>query len=176
MSGADDDEFAAYDFSEFTEEDFARIDADIAKKEHLAKVTIAYETASSSYQPCSGEKSRIRPSPLEAFRRCGTLSVTDLASPCWCEMQFEYGLRGKRGRPFRERPKSFTSAFGKEIRIDSIVGAQNDVITRKGKAIHKSLEREVKPQEVIVQVTSIEERWALRQVRRSCFTNIFIYR
>lgn len=110
-----------------------------------------------------------------------------------CEMQFEYGLRGKRGRPFRERPKSFTSAFGKEIRIDSIVGAQNDVITRKGKvsrhttqscfsqtsfiqAIHKSLEREVKPQEVIVQVTSIEERWALRQVRRSCFTNIFIYR
>lgn len=83
VSGADDDEFAAYDFSEFTEEDFARIDADIAKKEHLAKVVIAYETVSSSYQPCSGEKSRIRPSPLEAFRRCSTLSVTDLASPCW---------------------------------------------------------------------------------------------
>lgn len=50
-----------------------------------------------------------------------------------CEVQFEYGLLGKRAYPLRERPRSFTSAFGKEIRIDNIVGAQNDVITRKGK-------------------------------------------
>jgi len=50
-----------------------------------------------------------------------------------CEVQFEYGLLGKRAYPLRERPRSFTSAFGKEIRIDNTVGAQNDVITRKGK-------------------------------------------
>jgi len=83
---ADDDEFADYDFSEFTEEDFARIDADIAKKEHLAKVTIAYETASGQSRQVpssSNEQSRAGSSPLEAFRQYGTLSVTDLASPSW---------------------------------------------------------------------------------------------
>lgn len=86
MSEADDDEFAAYDFSEFTEEDFVRIDGDIAKKEHLAKVTIAYETASGQSrlgQFSSNQQSRAGPSPLEAFRQYGTLSVTDLASPSW---------------------------------------------------------------------------------------------
>lgn len=83
MLEADDDEFAAYDFSEFTEEDFAHIDAEIAKKEHLAKVTIAYEAASRPSQSSSNEQSRAKLSPLEAFRQYGTLSVTDLASPFW---------------------------------------------------------------------------------------------
>jgi len=86
VSEADDDEFAAYNFSEFTEEDFARIDADIARKERLAKVTIAYETASGQSrqgQSSSNERSRVGPSPLEEFRQYGTLSVTDLASPSW---------------------------------------------------------------------------------------------
>ena len=83
MSEANDNEFAAYDFSEFTEEDFARIDADIARKECLA---IAYETASGQSrqgQSSSNEQSRVGPSPLETFRQYGTLSVTDLASPSW---------------------------------------------------------------------------------------------
>ncbi|KAF5352732.1 hypothetical protein D9756_005870 [Leucocoprinus leucothites] len=153
LSRADEDEFAAYDFSEFTEEDFARIDADIAKKGHLSKVNIAYETVSgqnSSHQPSSSKRGRPRLSPLEAFRRC--------------EVQFEYGLRGKRSRPLGERPKSFRSASGKNIKTDGVVAAQNDVITSKGKAIHKALEREVKPEEVFVEVMTTEERWALRLV------------
>ncbi|KXN88879.1 putative exonuclease V, mitochondrial, partial [Leucoagaricus sp. SymC.cos] len=164
VSETDVDEFAAFDFSEFTEEDFARIDADIAQK-HLPKVTIDYETfkgQNSSHQ--TSKRNRTRDSPLEAFRPYGTLSVTDLASPSWCEVQFEYGLRGKRSRPLYQRPKSFRSASGKEIKTDTAIAATNDVVTRTGQAIHKALEREIRPKEVVVEIMSSEERWALRLV------------
>ncbi|KAF9451416.1 hypothetical protein P691DRAFT_699478 [Macrolepiota fuliginosa MF-IS2] len=167
MSGLDVDEFAAYDFSEFTGEELAQIDAEIARK-YLPNVPIAYETpnaeSSSSVQTSSSKRQRVRDSPLDLFRSHGVLSVTDLVSPAWCEVQFEYGLRGKRSRPLHRRPRAFKSTSGKEIKTDTAIAAKNDVITSKGKAIHKSLEREVKAEETVVEITTAEERWALRLV------------
>ncbi|KAJ3569735.1 hypothetical protein NP233_g4858 [Leucocoprinus birnbaumii] len=171
MAATDEDEFAAYDFAEFTEEDFAQIDADVAKKvEHLAKLTVAYETPKgqiSSPRPSSSKRNRPSfRSPLESFRRYGVLSVTDLVSPSWYDISRPASklIFSPLDINAGERPKSFRSASGKEIKTDGTVAAHNDVITSKGKAIHKTLEREVKPQETVVEVATTEERWALRLV------------
>lgn len=85
MSVPEVDEFATYDFSEFTEEDFAQIDAEIAVK-HLPKVTIAYEVPSATRNSNDlppRKRHKERDSPLDLFRPYGTLSVTDLVSPSW---------------------------------------------------------------------------------------------
>jgi hypothetical protein len=50
-----------------------------------------------------------------------------------CELQFEYGLRGKRSRPLLERPASFKSTSGKEIKVNKELAIENNVVTSKGK-------------------------------------------
>lgn len=95
-----------------------------------------------------------------------------------CEVQFDYGLRQKRSRPIASRPKTFRSAQGKEISVKETVAVKNDEITKQGKvrvklfrttefyktiqAIHKELEREIRLEELQVDISSHEERWALR--------------
>jgi exonuclease V len=87
-------------------------------------------------------------SPLRQFRRKGVLSVTDLSYPTWyvlsfvdgwlclnctrCEVQFEYGLRGKRNRPLDKRPAAFKSASGKTISAQQKVAQKNDIRVRQG--------------------------------------------
>lgn len=83
MSTADPDEFAAYDFSEFTQEDFAQIDADVVRNQ-LPKMTIAYEVPRPPPQDSRVElEDKSRDSPLDLFRPYGSLSVTDLVSLSW---------------------------------------------------------------------------------------------
>lgn len=95
VPGSDNDEFAAY-FPEFTEADFAQIDAAEVSGKHLPKVTIAYETldvVGPSSHPISPRKRPGSPgSPLDSFRSHGTLSVTDLASPAWYISQLTVGI------------------------------------------------------------------------------------
>ncbi|KDR85679.1 hypothetical protein GALMADRAFT_234689 [Galerina marginata CBS 339.88] len=112
----------------------------------------------------SGERPWNRKSPLEQFRSYVPLSVTDLVSPAWCEVQYDYGLRGKRSRPIGKRPKSFRSSTGKKISPEITVAKKNDVRTRQGLAVHKELEREIKFEELEVEITTDETRWALRLV------------
>ncbi|KAF9567828.1 hypothetical protein CPC08DRAFT_680578 [Agrocybe pediades] len=101
-------------------------------------------------------------SPLEEFRSYMSLSVTDLVSPSWCEVQYDYGLRGKRSRPIHKRPTSFLSASGKTIQPEIATAQQNDVQTKQGLAVHKELEREVKFEELEIEITTDETRWGLR--------------
>ncbi|KAI1906398.1 hypothetical protein LOZ12_004107 [Ophidiomyces ophidiicola] len=77
-------------------------------------------------------------SPLERFRKAPkkNLSVTDLISPAWCELQYWYSLT-KHGR---KRP---TPAM------------------RKGSAVHKTLEEQVHTT-VPVEILTREDGWALR--------------
>ncbi|KAG6846053.1 hypothetical protein H0H87_006417 [Tephrocybe sp. NHM501043] len=105
---------------------------------------------------------RLADSPLARHRRNGVLSVTDLASLAWCEVQFDYGLRQRRSMPIASRPQSFVSAQGKTIVVAKEVAVANDKITKQGKALHRALEREVKPEEFKVDISSPEEVWALR--------------
>ncbi|OJA10311.1 hypothetical protein AZE42_05193 [Rhizopogon vesiculosus] len=102
-------------------------------------------------------------SPYERF--CSWkkgFSVTDLVSPVWCEVQYEYGLYGERHRPLERRPSSFISRNGKEIQVQQKVAQHNDRTLKRGASIHKALEREVRPEIVPIRITTDEERWALR--------------
>ena len=191
MSDISSDSYSAFDFSEFTEEDFAQIDAAISSQiqgddavanssfqseidgldlssltpEELAQLDSAIsmklndhiDGPSIQVEIEDGEMTPqvIRPSPLEQFRSRRILSVTDLVSPAWyvyltylhnesyktetcrCEVQFDYGLRGKRSRPIGNRPKSFVSSSGKKISIEKSIAEKNDVRTRQGRVRHK---------------------------------------
>ncbi|KAI0783135.1 exonuclease V [Abortiporus biennis] len=102
-------------------------------------------------------------SPFQRFRqRNGTLSVTDLTGPAWCELQFDYGLRQKRSRKLESRPTSFVTAEGKTIDVNKKVAKVNDQITTKGRSVHKALELELHPEQVPVTPKTKEERWGLR--------------
>ncbi|KAG6899576.1 hypothetical protein C0993_009047 [Termitomyces sp. T159_Od127] len=178
-SPTSDDEFSAYNFSEFTEEDLQRIDADVARiSQGGPQITIQVEApqaGGSTIMSHTLDVSKSRGngkqranldslSPMVRYRQHGVLSVMDLASLAWCEVQFDYGLRQRRHMPIAQRPQSFISAQGKEISVSKKVAAKNDVRTKQGAALHKVLEREVKAEEMPVEISSKEEQWALRLV------------
>ncbi|KAI0706286.1 exonuclease V [Cerioporus squamosus] len=109
--------------------------------------------------------SKPKRSPYEQFRSWNRLlSVTDIASPSWCEVQFDYGLRQKRHKKLADRPEAFVTAEGKTITVAQPVAAVNDRTVTRGRSVHKVLEREFQPEAVTVDVTIPEERWALRIV------------
>ncbi|KAG2160007.1 exonuclease V a 5' deoxyribonuclease-domain-containing protein [Suillus bovinus] len=89
-------------------------------------------------------------------------SVTDLVSPIWCEVQYEYGLYGERHKPLEKRPPSFKSRNGKQIQVKQNVAQQQDRTLKRGASIHKILELELRPKKVYVRTSTDEERWALR--------------
>ncbi|KAG1766411.1 exonuclease V a 5' deoxyribonuclease-domain-containing protein [Suillus occidentalis] len=89
-------------------------------------------------------------------------SVTDLVAPVWCEVQYQYGLYGKRSKPLELRPSSFISRDGKEIIVRQNVAQQNDRTLKRGASIHKNLELELRPEKVFVRPSTDEERWGLR--------------
>ncbi|KDQ31203.1 hypothetical protein PLEOSDRAFT_1063116 [Pleurotus ostreatus PC15] len=192
-----EDSYGGYDLSEFTEEDFARIDAAISNISTPPPITsppnggpklaitlelslpdCPAEVGSSSNDtvtPISLDKTVTvsENSPLRRFRRKGFLSVTDLVSPAWCELQFDYGLRQKRFLKPQHRPKSFVSGSGKEIMVQQAIAQENFQVQKKGHSVHKALEREVKPEAIPIRVRTEEERWALRLVNMmACFESL----
>ncbi|KAG6335088.1 hypothetical protein ID866_3997 [Astraeus odoratus] len=133
------DEFDGYDFSEFTPDDFAAIDAAVSRMLGPASqiavaatplagpaLQVELETAiahaSSSEQQnnianasfncfTSQSTSEVVDSPYKRFiSKKKAFSVTDLVSPVWCELQYEYGLYGEKYKPLAQRPTLFTLA------------------------------------------------------------------
>ncbi|CAK5265654.1 unnamed protein product [Mycena citricolor] len=156
MSQSDDSEYAAYnDFEGLEEADFASLDASTS-----AHFATPQGKPSPVCQPAVEEPTAT--SPFRLFRKNGTLSVTDLISLSWCEVQYDYGLRQRRSAKLEKRPASFKTEKGKEITVRKDVAARNDRTTKRGQVIHKELERQVKPVEIEVLIASDEERWALR--------------
>ncbi|KAJ1302641.1 hypothetical protein OPQ81_002958 [Rhizoctonia solani] len=91
-----------------------------------------------------------------------SLSVSDLVGPVWCEVQFDYGLRGKRHLPPSLRPKVLESRSGKKIQVQREVAVKNDRVLKKGTAVHKKLEREIRPIEVEITPKTPEDTWGLK--------------
>jgi hypothetical protein len=99
----------------------------------------------------------VSPSPLKQFRPRKILSVSDLANPAWyvyltylhivssgtetyrCEVQFDYGLRGKVRRPIEKRPKSFVSSSGKKISVVKRIAEKNEVTSKQGLVRRRSI-------------------------------------
>ncbi|KAI0657362.1 exonuclease V [Cubamyces menziesii] len=129
------------------------------------QVEIALERAvrADPHRLVKGSKSR--PTPFQQFRRWSkVLSVTDLVGPSWCEVQFDYGLRQQRHKKLEDRPATFVTAEGKTIDVVQDVAAKNNRTVSRGKSVHKVLEREAQPEQVAVEITTQEERWALRLI------------
>ncbi|KAH9964155.1 exonuclease V [Russula dissimulans] len=103
-------------------------------------------------------------SPFEMHRLRGTLSVSDLVGPAWCEVQFDYRLRQGRSLPLSERPDSFVSAEGKVITVEKKVAKVNEEVLEHGRSVHKELELQVNPIEIPVDIQSIEEYWAAQYI------------
>lgn len=96
MSDASD-EYSAFDFSEFTEEDFRQIDADINDQVNNVNgrggpsLTIELELESLPpitetgrvLSPPNGKQQQTELTPYQEFRPGGVFSVTDLAAPTW---------------------------------------------------------------------------------------------
>ncbi|CAE6454408.1 unnamed protein product [Rhizoctonia solani] len=91
-----------------------------------------------------------------------SLSVSDLVGPVWCEVQFDYGLRGKRYLPPSLRPKVLETRSGKKIQVQQEVAIKNDRVLKKGTAVHKKLEREIRPIEVEITPNTREDTWGLK--------------
>ncbi|KAJ7605078.1 exonuclease V a 5' deoxyribonuclease-domain-containing protein [Mycena polygramma] len=163
---SDGSEYEAFnDFEGLTEEDFARLDA--ASESSLAGLVIPVNHGTDPAMPSitiEVEGLQTQGSPIHRYRRNGTLSVTDLISLAWCEVQFDYGMRQKRFRRLADRPASFRAESGKEILVQRDVAARNDKTTKRGQFIHKELERELRPEEIEIVITTEEERWALRLI------------
>ncbi|KAJ4472583.1 exonuclease V [Lentinula edodes] len=170
-----EDEYDLFDdFSDLTEEQLAQIDATTSSAsastpKSIPHVQVELEGTDILTETCNdpnGDTHRPneseRVSPLQQFRKNNILSVTDLVSPSWCEVQFDYGLRQLRHRKLKDRPASFVTEQGKEIVVDKGVAAKSDATKKKGVSVHKRLEREIRPEEIKVQVTTEEERWGLR--------------
>ena len=84
-----DDEFSAFDFSEFTEDDLKQIDAGLVPPNPKSSPKIIVELEASPERPKGSPKSvtssnqPTEKSPYQQHRRHGVLSVTDLASLAW---------------------------------------------------------------------------------------------
>ncbi|KAF7307593.1 hypothetical protein MIND_00554300 [Mycena indigotica] len=161
------DDYDLYDdFGTLNDADFATLDALCAEaiadnaSAAMPSISIEIESATST---ADSQTSNSRTSPMARYRRQGTLSVTDITSLAWCEVQLDYGLQQKRSRRLADRPRSFRSErTGKEIVVQQQVAARNEQTTNRGRFIHKELEMELKAEEVQIRITSEEERWGLR--------------
>jgi hypothetical protein len=93
MSGSDD-EYSAFDFSEFSEDDLKRIDAELAppNPKGSPKITVELEKPSEQQgntpRTITSSNLSTEKSPYRQYRRGGILSVTDLASLAWLVAAF----------------------------------------------------------------------------------------
>ncbi|KAJ7058268.1 exonuclease V [Mycena amicta] len=159
-----DGDYDAYDeFTALDDDDFALLDAACVQAMAIDMDTAAMPSIAIEIEGGQGQATL---SPMARYRQRGTLSVTDLISLAWCEVQFDYGLQQRRSRRLVDRPRSFRSEHtGKEIVVQQDVAARNDKTTKRGRFIHKELELElIKPdaEEIQLTITSEEEYWALR--------------
>lgn len=100
--------------------------------------------------------------PFLKFRKRGFFNVTDLAAPVWCETQYDYRLRTLPFLPLAERPDVITATSGKQIVVDKKKREGGERIMSRGRKVHKRLEREIHPDEVVVNTTTREDVWGLR--------------
>ncbi|KAF7347977.1 hypothetical protein MSAN_01749800 [Mycena sanguinolenta] len=141
-----------------------KYDVDNADNHAMPSISIEIEGFSSAEEG----------SPLHRYRPGGTLSVTDLISLAWCEVQFDYRMRQKHFRRSADRPLPFRAESDQEILVHLDVTAHNDEATKRGQVfIHKELERELRAEEVELMITSEEEQWAIRLINfLSCLVSL----
>lgn len=176
-----DDGFDAYDLSEFTEEDFAAIDADLARARGDPAIQIALEN-----------------SPFNKFLSWKKhLAVTDLTSPLWYHPPFPlfacahpttgakfstsivsmdnatnpYIYAPPHSLQRAENKYAYINPWLRQTTADLNVARYAHLIRTNPRtslppiqSVHKALEDQIHPEKRVVQITSDEERFGLRSV------------
>jgi hypothetical protein len=90
-----DDEYSAFDFSEFNEDDFRQIDAGLVPPSPRGNPKITVELEKLPEQPGNAPPKSLpsnnlstEKSPYRRYRRGGVLSVSDLTSLAWLVTAF----------------------------------------------------------------------------------------
>ncbi|KAI6047852.1 exonuclease V [Pisolithus marmoratus] len=184
------DEYDEYDLSEFTSQELAVVDANVSDMLRSIpeptvssagpKIHIALESSCDRIEPSPAQQSNVvtastttsstllfvspaADSPYSRF--CSwrkAFSVTDLVSPAWCELQYEYGFFAQKHKPLHLRPSSFISRSGKQVHVQRDRATTSDRRLRRGKSTHQALENELRPVTVTVTTNTPEERFGLR--------------
>ncbi|GAA5888244.1 hypothetical protein JCM16303_005313 [Sporobolomyces ruberrimus] len=97
-------------------------------------------------------------------RGWGALSVSDFASPSWCEYQHTYRLASKSWLPPLDRPATITTSKGLEITVDQNKTVKREKVLVKGTEVHAKIEKQVMGdvEQVKVDTEGGEAWWALR--------------
>ncbi|KAL9933742.1 hypothetical protein V8E36_007400 [Tilletia maclaganii] len=98
----------------------------------------------------------------------GYLSVTDLVSLAWCEVQSLYGVLVGRNLPLDQRPTQFTTKTGAVIVPDREIAVEREKTLEKGRAIHAELEKELYAEQVVIPTETPGDKWALRILEVCC--------
>ncbi|KAG9010317.1 hypothetical protein FRB94_010667 [Tulasnella sp. JGI-2019a] len=118
----------------------------------LSQTIAAVATSASPVATNSG-------SLLSLFRK-GRLSVTDLVTPTWCEVKFDYSLRGQRWKGAK-MDSVVVSKNGKKIPVKKTIVVEAEKIMKKGEAVHKKLEEELPSVEIVIKIQNAEEKLGL---------------
>ncbi|GAA5951786.1 hypothetical protein JCM3765_003118 [Sporobolomyces pararoseus] len=111
-------------------------------------------------------------------RGWGALSVSDFASPIWCEVQHTYRLASKSWLPPLERPATITTSKGLELVVDTKKTVKREKVLIKGTQVHSKIEKQVMGdiQQVKVETEGKESWWALRILNTIVSLSILIER
>ena len=109
------------------------------------------------------------PNLYEQFRRrrgFGSLSVSDLVAPSWCEVQHSYRLLSHAHLPASQRPATITTPAGNTLAVSLSSMLVRDRILDSGTATHARIEKAVMGDVVAIEVAVAgrEEVWALKVV------------
>ncbi|KIJ31611.1 hypothetical protein M422DRAFT_53300 [Sphaerobolus stellatus SS14] len=154
-----------------TEEDYDRIDAICeaepnvqSLKPRIAHLKVTVED--NRNPPSSATQLSLTIQPKSPFRlyRTNHLSVTDLVSPAWCEVQFEYGLHQESWRKVEDRPPTFITRKGKKITVVKEIAVAADEVRKAGQVAHHNLRGEIHGSPKRATTYTEKERMALRCV------------
>ncbi|KAJ2918394.1 hypothetical protein MD484_g1999, partial [Candolleomyces efflorescens] len=186
-SDAESDHFGAFDisFSEFTEDDFAKIDTSIAGHFDESQNSVADDeiehpttTANESLEfDASLDLFNLTEEDLLEIDNAVNLQlnvVTPTPPPAPVAVQLPEPSKPGPSTRTTPTPRVPTPnvgwSTGKEIVVETKVAEKNDVVTKQGQAVHKELEREVRAEEIKIDVRTDEERWGLRLLNMiACF-------
>ncbi|KAF6741919.1 exonuclease V a 5' deoxyribonuclease-domain-containing protein [Ephemerocybe angulata] len=178
-SDAMSDDFSAFDLGEFSQDDFAEIDRQIARclqhpvvqqqqldeRDDGSDVTLLNAEGDSPVRDTSVGRPQTIGKTKNWRRRTRILSVSSVVSPRWCEQQFDYIMRQGLSRTVGRKSISFISGKGKKINVDMKFAAESAARKRRGMVVHRELERETRGEKYRVRPTSRHELFALRLLK-----------
>jgi hypothetical protein len=152
-----EDEFDSLDCPELTHEEWALVDSQVISALQAFDLTSREAKETSPIPPPSRYRDYTSPRAgrpkyphkmqaaraaahglqrldlFTVFRPAGSLSVSDLVGPVWCEVKFDYNLRwGGRWERVEQKPEVLVTSKGKRIEVRKSEARKGEVIKDAG--------------------------------------------